>query len=345
MKRVVFHGVLALLGLGLAWQASRPTEESSAAPGERLFACAPDHVTRLQWHPPHESVEIVPASGEGATGYRVTHTTEPPEGEPVVKHFRGLTAVAELLGQLAPLGATRDLGDVADTQLGELGLDHEAAQLTLTCGARTQVFAVGKSAYGSGMRYLRRAEGGHVYLVSADPFRALGMADGRLMQRDLHGFESTEVAKVDVTAYGQARTLLQRGRQNPRMASWVANDDAGHVNELFGNWLRDVDRLRAERYLDEGVEPGAEPGAATPSTPQPIARLRYVDAEGHELGHMELVLVEGTPEHFFARSEATGTWVEVPASVGVSVARDAATVVGSSAAPTPPSAATATPTE
>jgi len=336
MKKVLLHGALALLGLGLAWRASRPTEAGSEETHEQVFECAPARVASLTWSAGLERVEIIRAQGDA--GYQITHTTTPADGEPTTKHFRGLGAVTELFTSLAPLTATRDLGEVDEGQLSELGLDADAATLTLVCGERTDAFALGASAYGSGSRYLRRADGGHVYLVPEQPFRDLGQAEGRLMQRELHAFEMTEVDTIEVHAFEHERTLLQHNRQNPRAAQWVDAAQPERTNELFGNWLRDVGRLRAQRYLPAGVEPPGDPAAESePGAAVALLSLRYLGADGTELGHVDVQRLSGSPERFFARSEASMEWVEVAASIGANVARDVASVVGAAgASETPP---------
>lgn len=337
MKRLILHGAMALLGLGLAWRASRPAESPSTETHERIFDCTPSRVTRLVWESGTERVEIVPDS-DVANSYAMTYVTTPATGDPSTKRFRGMSAVASALGHLAPLEASRDLGDVSDSQLDGLGLGDGVSTLTVSCGDRTQTFHVGQTAYGSGTRYLRGGDGGHVYLVPSDPFRDLGQPEGRLMQRELHAFPTTDIDKVEVSAFGAQRTLSQRGRQNPRAAVWVDAAEPARVNELFGNWLRDVGRLRAQRYLGADEQPGQEPGEE-PATVHPVVRLRYLGADGSELGHAELVRVPGMPERFFARSEATEEWVEVPASVGASIARDAASVVGAAGSSGTPTSA------
>ncbi len=237
----------------------------------------------------------------------------------------------DYLERLLPFRAVRSLGTVEEALLEEIGLKEPAERLVLRCGGKERSFALGGTAYGTGDRYLREVEGGPVHLLRAALVTDLRGAEARLMQRDLHRFEPTEVERLTVR-FGEAeRTLWHRNRLDPKRAEWVDASEPDRRNELFGNWLLRVGKLRALAYLPPGQAPGAS--ETPPRRPRPVLTLRYLDEDGEALGFLEMVRLAaaepgGRPD-YYARSEASGgAWVELARSLAEQVLEDAPAVAG-----------------
>ncbi len=279
------------------------------------------------------------ADGGRANGHHHRRERPKPKLERTERLFVAGEAAEAYLERLLPLRAVRSLGEVEADLLEQIGLKEPEERLTIACGGKTRRFVLGGSAYGSGDRYLRAEDGGPVHLLRSALVNDLRAAEARLMQRALHRFEPKEVARLVVRAGGAERTLLHRNRLEPKLAEWVDAAQPDRRNELFGNWLLRVEKLRAVRYLPPGVSPDAEQdGAGAAGSLEPVVSLRYLDEDGEQLGFLEVVRrppgKEGARPDYFARSEATGgAWVELTRSVAEQVAEDAAAVAGGSEAP------------
>lgn len=326
MKSVLMHGLTAAAGLLLAysvWVAEDTPERSGDA--VTLFVCEPDDVTEIELRDATDGVLVSRRDGDPPL-YWVEVTRAPEEGDATDAQFVGGEGIEALLEAVAPLEALRGLGAIEGDALAELELgEAERSRLTVTCGERSIVLDVGGTAYGTGSRYLRRSGESEIYLVGAATLRSLDTAEFQLMQRALHTFEGSDVAELTVVVDGTSRRLEQRGRFS--RPEWVDAEEPDRRNELYGNWLGRLARLRAQRYLAPGVEPGAREGAVS-AAPVPVLRLTYRGDGDHELGTLELVRVDGAESEYFARTETTRSWVQVPSSVATQIEEDSRPVVG-----------------
>ncbi len=334
MKGVIVHAVLATLGLLLAWVVwTAPASEADSPDTVEVLDCTPASVRAVYLKEKDRDVKLVPEGQGDHRAFWITVDEHPQRGKAKHTEFAGSKDVTAFLKSIAPLRATRSLGQLRSSELTELGLRGSPApsQLTLTCGGHTTKLLVGGTAYGSGARYMRAASGGPVFLMPGEIFSKLEGAEFHLMQRELQSFDLKDVQTLVVRAQGHERKLLHRDRLDARQAQWVDATTPDQRNELFGNWLDLVGRLRVIHYLG----PHAQPGSDLPSVsaaPTPVLTLKYQDADGKALGSLELVRVDGQTPMYYARTMATHSWVQVPASVGQRVERDVGPVVGLDAA-------------
>jgi len=380
MKSVIVHGVLAVVGLGLAWMVWSGGEAEVRAVGEvPIVHCPTARLASVELVNSDKLVQLEVARGDGPKAW-FTHTTPAPgptdkkaadkkpadknaadkkdkskksadkksadktPEPPKVQRFAAGKKVDRLLGNLAPLMAVRALGDVPADRLEALELDEPKRTLTISCGGKTHKLAVGATTYGASTRYVRDESGGPIYLVKASLFSDLEMSRARFMQRDLHDFKLPEVETAKVAGRGAERTLLHRDRRNPKGANWVDAAEPDRRNELYGNWLTRVVRLRALEYLAPGLEPG---DTAKPKTnAESVVKIAW---RGDRTGDFELVKVPGKAPDYFARSHATGGWVKVPATLARQIADDVPTVLGievpAAEVPAVPAPAAVTPTK
>lgn len=343
MRSLLVHGILAVAGLVLAWRvwADRNAPEVSAD-AVTLLECGQGRLQSLELDLETKRVAMsVEGRGDEAV-YRFeaqqkrtedAPDTAPPEPlEP--KRFLGSRDDVEAYvdEKLSPLRAIRSLGVPEGALLEEIALDEPEGRLTLRCGERDTVYDIGGAAFGSGDRYVREAGDDVVYLVAADVVRELQSADFRMIQRDLHAFDWTEVASVTAAVDGAEKTLLQRDRLDARKAQWVDEAEPDRRNELFDNWMDRVKRLRVQTYLPPDAAPGSDlEGDEAEGLGAPVAALRlvYRDAEGAELGRLALERVDGSgAQWFYAESDATRGWVTVMRSVATQVEDDGRLVLG-----------------
>ena len=335
MRSVLAHGVLAVGGLILAWLVWVTPEEERSPDEVELVACDPEDVTSLVLDVDNREVKLE-RRGQGderAYWVTVTRRPEPREGqaeapEPTVDEFvGGRKRVDEYLAKIAPLRALRSLGELDEETTEEVELGEEAGRFVYACGERTVEYTLGATAFGTGDRYLREADGNTAYLLAADAIRDLQSAEALLMQRELNDFEPTEVENLVVKIEDRERRLLQRNRRDPERAEWVDASEPDRRNELFGNWLERVSQLRVQDYLALDAEPGADIEGESAATTQALT-LEYLGSGGDRIGHLELARVDTQPARYYARSDATQAWVTVPRSIAQQVEDDARTVLG-----------------
>ncbi|MBW2460177.1 MAG: DUF4340 domain-containing protein [Deltaproteobacteria bacterium] len=331
MKNLSVHILLALVGLASAYVVWT-SDELADGDGDGIVVaeCLPADVTRLTFINDRRRVILEPR-GEGELRAWWVKVARNPDGEdhPHDVEFVTNDGIDEYLESIAPLRAVRSLGEVDEDVFAELGLDEESrATLEMACGDRDEAFHVGGTTFGGGDRYLRRANGGPVYLLTGEVVRGLENAEFQLMQRELHAFEMTEVAGLEVEIEGSRKALVHRDHANEQQAAWVAADDQDRINELYGNWLDRLGRLRVQSYLALDAEPGADLEGRTDAAPEPVLTLSWTGADGEEIGHLEMVKLPLTRPVYYARSEATRAWVRVVATTAQEVEDDARSVVG-----------------
>ncbi len=340
MKSVVIHAVLACAALALAWQirlsgdVQRPT-----GTGVTVVACSEARLASVKLVSESKTVLVrFQSEGRSPRAWIEEQTAAKPASsdagakgnanktaavEPTAKRFAAGKRLQRLVEQIAPLVATRSLGEVPSERLDKLGLITPEYTLEVDCGGEKRALSVGATTYGGSTRYLRAAQGGPVFLVKSSLIGDLQWASSRFMQRELHEFSLRDIERIEVSSGSNTSQLLHRDRHNPSGASWVDAKEPDRRNELFGNWLARVHQLRALEYLQKDTEPGAERTPAAIATP--VVSLRY---EGDKPGRLELVKVAGKPTAFYARSEASGAWVTVTGSIAEKVEADVATVLG-----------------
>lgn len=335
MKSVIVHGVLAAVGLTLAWFVWSGGEAERRSDTEvDIVSCAVGRLQHVVYTSDKKTVRVDVAKGEGPRAWFSHTTPAAPQDKSIadkstaaakstVQRFAAGTKVDGLLKRLAPLKAIRALGEVPADKLAVLELDKPKRLLELKCDGQTHKLAIGATTYGASSRYIRDAGGGTVYLVKASLVSDLEMSRARFMQRDLLDLRLPDVVEAKVKAKGRERTLLHRDRRNPTGANWVDAAEPDKRNELFGNWLTRVTRLRALEYVAEGVEPGSD--LQPPIKPVVVVELTLSGDKGGRLG---LVKVAGKVTDYFARSPATGGWVKVPATLARQVEDDVPVVLG-----------------
>jgi hypothetical protein len=344
MRSVLVHGVLALLGLAAAfWVWNEGDRTARAAESVTLFACSDGELASVQLKTEKKAVSVAFDRKNGTIGGWITVSipNEATPTAPSVDRFAASDKVQRVVERIAPLVAERSLGDVNAEKLKALGLTETQDSIAVTCGGETRTFEIGAKTYGGRTRYTRGTKGGPVHLIANGLINDLEMAEHRFMQRDLVRFRLAEIDEVKVSGKAGTKTLLHRNRRDHTKQLWVAAEAPEQRNELYGNWLSKVLRLRALDYLEKGAEPGA--GAGRTLVPEQIARLAF---SGDKKDTIELVRIPGAKPNdhkYYARSTATGAWVTVPKSLADQVAEDVPTVLGVEPEATDaPSAATAT---
>ena len=353
---LVIHAVLALAGLVFAYQTwTRPAVVEVARPVDDvvLLQCNPEQLESIEIEFPTHSVLLRP--DEARTGYWITSTpaaakkaqaaagADAGAGEaakpPELKGVRAVTATApvtfrgnpmtpSLLKQLLPARALRDLGRLDPSRDADFGFDKAGTTYTVKCGGQELVLTVAGRTYGNNDHYVRDRKTGKTYLMLGQPFNDLQAAQYKLMQQELHTFRLDEVDEAIVTAGGRSKRLLQRDRALRGKAQWVDAAKPDQRNETFGNWLVRVAALNARSYMPRTSKPGDEADTPLPP-PVTVLQIEY-KLEGKPKGKLEVARIDNPngERYFYARSEATATWVTLYGSAFKEVEADIPLVVG-----------------
>ncbi|MFW6088032.1 MAG: DUF4340 domain-containing protein, partial [Myxococcota bacterium] len=338
---LIVQAVLAVGGLLAAYFVWTDDTSGGGAEGQvMIWDCDADEVSTVRLQSKRAKVTLE-RRGEGDDAHWwVVYVDRPEEGEPTTTQFTGAERVEDYLEDLAPLRATRQVGELDEESLEAVGLARPEDELVVTCGGNERTFVAGENAFGSGDRYLRDARGGAIYLVDANVVRDLLSARARLMQRQLHTFDWTDVARLKVEGSGEEKVLLQRNRHDRRKAEWVDAAEPDRRNELYDNWFDRLRRLSVSEYLDPNEDPGEGMDV------QPVATLTFEGGEGEELDRWKLVRAVAPDDvQYFARSRATRSWVEMPPSVAKQVSREVRPVLGLEAVDEPEPARPAAPAQ
>jgi hypothetical protein len=353
MKAVLIHGILAVFGLGFAYQTWTREPDAEEAPGAVTVAeCREGDVQKLSLETETNSISVEPQKLKDETVYWVTvqrkpkpapkpdpkaaadggvaKAPEPPKEDPETlkpKVFLANAAFKDYLKNVTPLRATQGLGTLPKDKLADFGFDKVDTTFAVQCAGKTLSFEAGARTFGSSGRYVRDAKSKAAYLFNDDVVSDLQSAQFKFMQTDLHGFTPPDVEEATVELRGTKKKLLQRDRKLSDKAMWVDASAPAKRNELYGNWFSRVARLRAREYLPRAAEPGSELKSASGEM-TPVLTIDY-KVEGKPNGKLELVKVEenGNP-HYYARTEVTRSWVTVFDSAAKEVEQDAAMVVG-----------------
>lgn len=351
MKAVIVHAVLAVFGLGFAYQTWTREPEAEEAPGAVTVAeCKGRDLQSMTLETSTNRIAVEPQQDKGETLYWITVTkkpkdkpkpdagaAEPPKEEAETlkpKRFLANAAFSEYLKQLEPLRAAQGLGTLPKDKLADFGFDKVDTTLAVKCAGKQLDFEAGARTFGTGQRYLRDTKSKAAYLFNDTLVGDLQSAQFKFMQNELHGFQIGDVEEATVEVRGTKKRLLQRDRKRPDVAQWVDAAAPAKRNELYGNWFSRLSRVRVREFLPTGAEPGSELTTTTGEI-TPVLRLDY-KLEGKPPAKLELVRVQenegGTPR-YYARTETTRGWVTVADSSAKEVEQDAAMVVGLEEAP------------
>ncbi len=256
---------------------------------------------------------------------------EPSYGEAKIKEFPGNDQATKLVDSFSPLKALRQFGKLDADTLAGMGLDEPGAVLVVEGASRSVELAVGSKAYGSSDTYVMDRASNTVYLISSKVVGPLRGAESRLIERNLHPFEATEVATATVrAASGQEVAASHEGRHDKDNAFWADPADLSTVDTGLDAFLDTVFQVRASTYLAEDERVGE-------ADVEPLFQVAFQGDAG-ALGKLELARVVDAERSkgdepvydYYARADRTrGQWVKVSRSSGTELADAMAGLFGS----------------
>ncbi len=343
-KSLALH--LTLLGLAAALAVMVWTKEDAPRAAKRaevqVWSGSPDKISSIEFESEDKKVRIEPKKDSQGAWYvghvdkTITARTSPsPHDSPdggaaadagpglATKHessvFVGVEQAKKLAESLAPMMALRAIGKVEDARIDEFGLDKPAGTLRVTVDGKQHVLTIGGTTPGGADRYAR-LESGDVYAIPGSIAQNLMFADSRLVERELHGFEPDEVARVKVRRGDQTRELV---RMEDKKDGWADAASPGTLNETVGNWMTKLGRLRITEYVEK---PSPEPAADSA-----VVSVEYLAKGGRKLGQIELYKGPPAPNSgkptYLVRSEQTRWFAQVIPSTAEQVEQDLGSVL------------------
>jgi hypothetical protein len=319
---------VGLLGAAasLAWFMSGRIEESANASASSidLWKVDVDQLRTVSFDSGEHRV-LVESKRDKVGGYAVVtvettiKATEPDAGVSLLpsqqkKRFISVDAGGKMLEGMARFRSLRTIGKLDTNRIAEFGLDKPAGTIKLEFANGTRTITVGASTPGGGNYYVRDEQTGLVQVAAGEPISSLQYAEGRLTERDLHGFKVEEVVRIAVQAGGMRRQLVRvSGKPN----GWADPSSPTKEDETASNWVTKLSQLRVSAY-DEKYQ----------NTPIPILRAEYGDAKV-SLGFIELFRVAEANEtvKYIVRTERSRWYAEVVKSQAEQIDHDIALVV------------------
>ncbi len=225
----------------------------------------------------------------------------------VIEVFRAADSPdANVVSLLSPLRAVRDLGVVAQENLGEYGLIQSAItlEIELQNGERQPVYQIGIRNFGTRYYFIKDKLTGNVYLVDGSILDVMAQAKTRLFERNLLGSEVASANRIDVKLKGKkglvTYTVSKDGFDPQGEVSWQfkGGKDAS-ANTKVNTWIDKISKLYGVKYT-----------TITPSSP-PVFEMTYY------LGDKVLETLqiykhrEGEQDIYLARSHHTQASVEI----------------------------------
>lgn len=243
------------------------------------------------------------------------HDEKPePAAKPLT--FVSVSGGNRLAESLSPLKALRAIGRIGDDRLKEFGLDAPEGTLTVHARGAERKLLIGGATPGGADRYVRDEATGEVYAIKGDIYRDVEIAETRLLERELHEWKETELAKARVIAGDKTRDLIRSGEEGKRFWADPATPDQN--DETVGNWMTKLDRLRPTEYV-----------ATPPEQREVVVRVEFTTRSG-DSGFRELVKgppgSSGKPDYFLV-TERTRLHAKVLLSIAEQVEQDVGAVV------------------
>ncbi len=309
-RGAALQGGLAACGLLLAygtWQ-----REPERAAGEVvLLEATKNEVQKVRYEDGTRATDVERGrrDDEPKIWVRVSASAD---GKIPARSLRGGEAAEKLLGEFAPLRATRALGVLDAAKRKELGFDTSKKKVKVWARGEQRSFAI--SSQGFGGTYWKDDRDGRVYLTTATLMGDLESAGSRLVDRRLHEFLPADYDAVTIKVGPKRRelTVLQSTPAGVRLAGRLA---PGKADELASNWSDKVWRLVPIELLGTGEQPAV-------GAPELVVRVEYA-AKGKPKGWIELgrtqaaapssmSSAEPPKPDVYARSEHSVGWIKLP---------------------------------
>ncbi|HIA02373.1 MAG TPA: DUF4340 domain-containing protein, partial [Myxococcales bacterium] len=265
---VEIHALLLVTALGLAYHSWTADDAPPPAQEElAIWDLGATPIDSMQYLAGKRTLTIERKSDEQGSYLWGVSVREQNKGNTVTREFRVNEKGKESFEKLKKPMAKRSLGQLSEADLKEMKLAEPEATIELKAGAETKRLFVGMGAYGGGLKYVREAQSGTVYVLEAKALDDLRWGDSRMVERELLGFKLNQVARVDLTA-------------DKKQRSWNTADTK---HESATTWLGKLFRLRVVQYVGKNENIHAVDGKTVESTSVMQVILSTQDGQSNTL--------------------------------------------------------------
>jgi uncharacterized protein DUF4340 len=261
-------------------------------------------------HDPHDGHghEAAPSKPEDST-------PKPP------RRFISLEKGEELVKSVSTMKVSRVIGKVPEDRLAQFGLDKDdKGSLKVVMGGKEHRLLLGDKTPGGNDRYVKSPDSGEAYVIAGSIVDDLTSAESRLVEREFHGWEDSDVTKVTIRTADGSRDVV---RVPDEKDFWASPDSPQTKDETVSNWMTKVNRLRVTTYLEDT--------APQPKPEQQVAVVEYYNARGTKLGYLELYRQTSEKEkdrnEYLAKSEQSRWFATVLRSSAEQIDQDLKSIV------------------
>lgn len=296
-REIIILTVILILSLIPTYWASRPIDPKTADQ-KVLFDLKEILWKQIVYTDPNQKVSVYKDGGYVWVEHVAAGVTEV---------FRATSSPdADVVSFLSPLRAVRDLGVVAQENLGEYGLIQSAItlEIELQNGERQPAFQVGIRNFGTRYHFVKDKLTGNVYLVDGSILDVMAQAKTRLFERNLLASDVATANRVEVKLKGKkgivTYILTKDGFDPQGEVSWQFKGGKDlSANTKANTWLDKISKLYGVKYT-----------TITPNT-APIFEVTYYLGE-KALETLQIYKQkEGEQDIYLARSNHTQASVEI----------------------------------
>jgi hypothetical protein len=227
-----------------------------------------------------ESKPADPHDPHGAhDGHEHNAPSKPEDAAPKPpRRFISLEKGEDLVKSVATMKASRVIGKVPEDRLPQFGLDKDdKGALKVVMGGKEHRLLLGDKTPGGNDRYVKNPDSGEAYVISGSIVDDLTSAESRLVEREFHGFDDSDVTKVVIRAGDASREVVKIPDEKD---FWASPESPTTKDETVSNWMTKVNRLRVTTYVEDT--------APQPKPEQQVMVVEYYNARNTKLGYLEL---------------------------------------------------------
>jgi hypothetical protein len=240
----------------------------------------------------------------------------PTPGKRTTQRFISVKSGEELATKVAPLMALRRIGPIEPKRAEEFGLDKPEGTLKVKIRGVERALVIGGTTPGGQERYAKESASGAVYAVSGEIASQLVAAESRLLERDLHGFETADVTRIRITKGPKSREIVALPEKKGGFADPATPTK---LDETAGNWVTKLERLHVLEYVENPNPPLRREDV--------LLRVEYFGGS-KPLGFLELYKVPGEKgSDYLVKTERSRWAAKVLTSAAEQVDQDAGSVV------------------
>ena len=251
MSSIYVYGATMVLSLGIAfYQWNKPPSTISGE--EVVVLYGEEHaIELLTWDSEKDSVEISRKKDDRGEYLWATYTDKKKEKDQTTSFKVGKDG-EKLFDNFSPMIAIRQLENVAQEKMEEIGLNEPKTTITLTRKGEKSTFSVGSEAYGTKDVYIQHTKNNNIFLLDDAKIRALKFGRTRLPDQRLWELKSENITKLTLSVSFERESksfvIEHKNWQDRQKATWIRQDQPDADNKQLTNWITKFLRTKSKSY-------------------------------------------------------------------------------------------------